>query len=66
MRIVCNTIIDDPKKRDNLCQCIEILGAEYDVSGTTVYADFTGEEDTAKKLMDLFRQYKTYGISILA
>ena len=65
MRIVCNAIIDDPKKRDNLCQCIDILGAEYDVSGTTVYADYTGDEETAHKLMNLYKQYKTYGISII-
>ena len=65
MRMTCSAIVEDPKKRDNLCECIEIVGADSVVMGNTVYADFSGDADTGKKLMELFKQFRQYGISII-
>ena len=65
MRVTCSAIVDDSRKRDNLCECIEIIGAEYTANGNTVYADYTGEKETGQKLISLFSQYPVHGISII-
>lgn len=65
MRLTCTAIVNDTRQIDNLCQCIEIVGAEFSVKGNTVYADFTGDKETGEKLMKLFEQYPVHGMSIL-
>lgn len=65
MRILCSAVVEDPRKRDNLCECIEIIGGDSSVMGNKVYADYKGDEETAKKLMALFSQYHIHGISII-
>ena len=66
MRLTCTAIVDDPRQIDNLCECIDIIGAEYSVKGNAVYADFIGDKKTGDKLIELFDQYPIHGISILA
>lgn len=65
MKVSCTTIVKDERQRKDLCQRIEDLGAMPEVVGDTVFADYDGEDSKAKELIDLFRQYPYYGVSIL-
>lgn len=66
MKVTCTAIVEEPKQRDNLCECIEIIGGYPDVVGNTVFAEYDGESKKAHRLMSLFKQYPFHGISVLS
>lgn len=66
MRVICTAVVEDERQRDNLCECVGILGGKPQISGNTVCIEYEGPERTATKYMELFEQYPTHGVSILS
>lgn len=58
-------VVGDERQRKNLCDCVGILGAKAETNDDTVYVDFEGPKETAEKLMELFKQYRFNGFSII-
>lgn len=65
MRIICTAVVEDERQRDNLCECVGILGGKPNVSGDTVSVEYNGPVRTASKYIELFEQYATHGITTL-
>lgn len=66
MHIICTAVIENDKQRENLCDCIRILGEKPDVSFDTVSVEYTGSQNTADKFAELFAQYPYHGICMLS
>lgn len=62
MRVICAAVVEDSRQRENLCQCVNILGGVPCISGNTVCIEFEGRETTADKFIELFAQYPTHEI----
>lgn len=61
-KVVCATIIQDIRKRDNLCQCVRNLGGTPVCNGHCVCVEYSGEN--ADKLIELFENYSLREIRI--
>lgn len=61
----CNAVIENKAQRDNLCDCIRILGGVPEVNKDTVSIDYDGPQTTRDKFIELFEQYPRHGISII-
>ena len=62
MRVSCAAVVPDERQRDNLCQCVRILGAVPVVLGETVSVDYSGL--FAERVVELFSHYSTNQIQI--
>ena len=58
-------VVKDERQRKNLCDCVGILGAKAEVNENTVCVDYEGSEETAEKLMELFKQCRFNGFSMI-
>ena len=54
--------IDNKQQRDNLCECITILGGEPKVSSCDVSVEYRGSKDECDKFISLFEQYHRHGV----
>lgn len=59
-KCICAAKVIDPMQRENLCQCVSILGATATCSGETVLVEYEG--DNATKLVELFEHYTGHEI----
>lgn len=66
MRIICTAVVPDERQRENLCECVRILGGQPNVSGDTVCVEHEGSISTITKFAELFEQYAFHGISTLS
>lgn len=64
MKVRCEAVLELKTQRDNLCQCIRILGGEPEVNGKTVSVEYEGE--AISMFESLFDQYQTHSITISA
>ena len=62
MRVVCSAVLEDDRQRENLCQCVNILGGTPCISGNTVCVEYSGSETTVDKYIELFAQFPTHEI----
>ena len=58
--VVCHATVDDERKRENLCECINILGGVARINGNDVSVDYEGSNTL--KMVELFEQYFQHGI----
>lgn len=54
--------VDNKPQRDNLCECITILGGEPRVSDCNVSVEYRGSKDECDKFVSLFKHYNRYGV----
>lgn len=54
--------VDNPQQRDNLCECIEILGGVANTSFSDVVLEYEGSKEECEKFIELFEQYPRHGI----
>jgi len=66
MRVICTAVLENEPQRNNLRQCIGIIGGKPDVSGETVCVEYEGSSNVAQKFIELFEQYVTHEIKILS
>lgn len=66
MRVMCQATIPDSRQRENLYECIDVVGADYYTKNDTVYAEFDGVRERGELLASIFRNYPDHGISILS
>ena len=52
--------------RENLKQCIEILGGHPIVDGTSVGVDFTGSPKSCEKFIELYEQFPKHNITVIS
>jgi hypothetical protein len=64
MKIVCTAVVENPQQRENLCQCVEILGGVPKCSGNTVCVEYDEGINTGK-FIELFEHYITHEIRTL-
>lgn len=62
MRVICAAAVDDYSKRQNLCNCVSILGGTPNLSGNTVSVEFNGDASVAESFVNLFKNYLSYEI----
>ena len=62
MLVYAVATIDNPKQRENLCECIEILGGKPNVAFSDVVLDFNGSKEQCDKFIELFEQFPRHGI----
>lgn len=65
MHVVCSVVLEDERLRDNLCQCVNILGGTPSISGNTVCVDYSGSDKTAEKHVELFAQFPNHEIHVI-
>lgn len=65
MCIICSAIVEDNIDRQFLCDYIEALGGEPNVSGNTVCVEYNGKAEDAEQFARLFEQYDVHGISTI-
>lgn len=64
MMVKCNATIENPKQRENLIQCINIIGATPIVHGETVFASAYDDKEQIDKMMSLFEQFCKHSIRV--
>lgn len=62
MRVICTAVVENPQQRDNLKQCIGILGGVPNEAGDTVCVEYEGEYAKAEKFIELFEHYVRHEI----
>lgn len=62
MKVICTAIVENPQQRDNLCQCIGILGGVPIVGNDAVNVEYEGVN--AEKLIELFEHYVRHEIKL--
>ena len=65
MHVICTAVVENPLQRENLCQCINIVGGVPAISRETVCVDYTGNDQEAEKFVEIFEQYCRHEIKIL-
>lgn len=60
MRTICAAVCEDARQRENLCQCVNILGGVPLITGNTVSVEYEGT--LISKFVELFEQYPTHEI----
>ena len=65
MHVICTAVLDNLLQRENLCQCIEIVGGVPIVARNTVCVEYSGDDQVAEKLIELFEQYCRHEIKVL-
>ena len=66
-KLYCNAIVEHEKQRDNLIECIGIIGVVPEFVGSKVFVEYDGDDkQIVEKLVNLFQQYSYHGISILS
>lgn len=61
-KVRCEAIIDEPRLRENLCQCVGILGYTPQVARNRIVVECEGEK--ANKMVELFEQFHRHSIHI--
>lgn len=61
-KVWCEAIVDEPCSRDNLCQCVGILGGTPKVTRNKVTVEYEGAKTEA--MMELFEQFTRHSIHI--
>ena len=59
-KIICTAVVDNPQQRENLCDCVKILGGVPQLSGDTVCVEYEGEN--VDKFIQLFEHYVRHEI----
>lgn len=62
MKIKCTAIVENPQQRDNLCQCIGILGGVPDVNKEAVSVTLLRDDAKADKFIELFEHYARHEV----
>lgn len=62
MKVQCEAIVENPVQRDNLCQCIGILGGAPVVDKDKVSVVYDGEK--GETMISLFEQHVRHKITI--
>lgn len=60
MKVICTAVVDNPLQKENLCQCIEILGGVPTVCNDTVCVEYEGYN--TEKFIELFEHYTRHEI----
>lgn len=59
-KVICSAVVDNPQQRENLCQCVNILGGVPRVTGDTVCVEYEGIN--TEKFVQLFEHYTRHEI----
>lgn len=59
-KIICTAVVDNPQQRENLCDCVKILGGVPQLSGDTVCVEYEGKN--VDKFIQLFEHYVRHEI----
>lgn len=62
MRVSCVATIDNKEQRQNLCECITLLGGVPEINGTDVSVDFADNKEKCEIMISIFEQYPRHGI----
>lgn len=62
MHIICSAAIENEKQRDNLFDCIKILGGMPMVEGNVVSVEYMGDDMKASKIIALFEEYPDHAL----
>lgn len=60
MKLKCSAVVENPVQRDNLCQCIRILGGEPVEYKDKVSVEYEGTD--TDKFIQLFEHYVRHEI----
>lgn len=60
MKVICTAVVENPQQRDNLKECVQILGGVPNEAGDTVCVEYEG--DNAEKFIELFEHYVRHEI----
>ncbi|MDO4527039.1 MAG: hypothetical protein Q4B87_03045 [Candidatus Saccharibacteria bacterium] len=63
MRVIYTAVVEEPLQRENLVQCIEILGGTAKIKGYVVTLECKGDKSQNDKFTSLFKQYPHYKIN---
>ncbi len=61
-KVICSAVVDNPQQRENLCDCVNILGGVPIISGNTVCVEYEGAK--AEKFIELFEHYIRHEIRV--
>lgn len=61
MKIRCEAIVENPMQRENLKQCIIILGGKPEVANDKVSVEYEGEKQ--ETIIELFEHYTRHSIT---
>lgn len=62
MMVRCSAVIEHPKQRENLRQCLNILGIVPCIYKDVVSVSFDSEDAGADKFIELFEHYSRHEI----
>lgn len=62
MTITCMAIVENPQQRDNLCECIEILGGVPCINKEAVSVTLSRDDAKAEKFIELFEHYARHKV----
>lgn len=62
MKIYCEAHIIEPELRENLADCIKIIGGEPKETNGSVWMSYEGKPDNCHKFVELFEQYGRHAI----
>lgn len=65
MRIICTAVLDNDMQKDNLAQCVRILGGVPTVNRSTVCVEYDGSPSKAEKFIKLFEQFSRHEIKTI-
>lgn len=63
--IICSAIVENDAQKENLCECIKILGGVPEVCENVVSVECEGSAKNMSKFICLFEQYPYYGFSTI-
>lgn len=65
MKLKCSAVVENPVQRENLLECLNIIGVTPNVARDTVYAIYEGEKGDrkAEQLVSLFENYVRHEIT---
>lgn len=62
MVLFASVTIDNPQQKDNLIQCMKILGGNPRSELSDVVLDFEGTKEQCEKIIELVEHYPRHGI----
>ena len=65
MKVYCSANLDNDLQIQNLCQCIEIVGAKPQIHNCEVSVEYSGNKTRCELLIEIFEHYSRHSIFTL-
>lgn len=60
MHVICSATVENEQQRDNLFDCVKILGGVPTIEGDLVSVEYMGDDMRASRMVALFEEFSEY------